>query len=143
MPLTYAMLLVASICFGIMGLVARVKIPDLPKFDQAMPMIIKEMMPPLAGGIIIVVLFAALMSTVDSLLIVISSAVVRDIYQKSINPNVSEKNIYLIAVVSTFVLGIIGMLISFRPPISVKPVFLSVSISPMRVPMETSRVLPK
>lgn len=116
MPLTYAMLLVASICFGIMGLVARVKIPDLPKFDQAMPMIIKEMMPPLAGGIIIVVLFAALMSTVDSLLIVISSAVVRDVYQKSINPNVSEKNIYLIAVVSTFVLGIIGMLISFRPP---------------------------
>lgn len=116
MPLTYAMLLIASLCFPIMGLVAKVKFPDLPNFDQAMPVLIKEMMSPVIGGLVIVVLFAALMSTVDSMLLVISSAVVRDIYQNMINPKVSEKKIYMISIASTFLLGIISMLISFKPP---------------------------
>ena len=42
------------------------------------------------AGLLVAAPFAAVMSTVDSFLLMISSALVRDIYQRNINPDVSE-----------------------------------------------------
>ncbi|MFK7822019.1 MAG: hypothetical protein AB8G99_25195, partial [Planctomycetaceae bacterium] len=68
------------------------------------------------AGLLIAAPFAAVMSTVDSFLLVISSSVVRDIYQRNINPDASEKTMKRIAYGCTLVVGIIAMLGAVNPP---------------------------
>ena len=51
--------------------------------------------------------FAAVMSTVDSFLLMISSSIVRDFYQRTINPNVSERKTKWISYATTVTVGVI------------------------------------
>ncbi len=67
------------------------------------------------AGLLIAAPFAAVMSTVDSYLLLISSAVVRDIYQRNINPDSSEKTIKRLSYLSTLLVGTIAMLGAVYP----------------------------
>ncbi|UCF36473.1 MAG: hypothetical protein JSU96_16880 [Acidobacteriota bacterium] len=58
--------------------------------------------------------FAAVMSTVDSFLLMISSSIVRDIYQRTMNPNVREKTIRWASYVTTTVVGILVTVMASR-----------------------------
>ena len=60
--------------------------------------------------------FAAVMSTVDSFLLMISSSLVRDIYQRTINPNVGEKVVKWASYTTTAVVGTIVTIITMKPP---------------------------
>ena len=68
------------------------------------------------AGLLVAAPFAAVMSTVDSFLLMISSAVVRDIYQRNINPSASEKKIKTLTYVVTIVVGLAAMLGAMNPP---------------------------
>jgi sodium/pantothenate symporter len=68
------------------------------------------------GAIFIAAPFAAVMSTVDSFLLLISSGLVRDVYQRSINPRVSERSMKRLSYTVTVVVGIIVMLFATSPP---------------------------
>ncbi len=68
------------------------------------------------AGLLIAAPFAAVMSTVDSFLLMISSALVRDIYQRNINPNASEKTIKLACYAVTLLVGTAAMLGAVNPP---------------------------
>jgi Na+/proline symporter len=68
------------------------------------------------GGLLIAAPFAAVMSTVDSFLLMISSAMVRDIYQRNINPNASEGTIKKLSYLCTLVVGTAAMIVAINPP---------------------------
>lgn len=68
------------------------------------------------GAIFIAAPFAAVMSTVDSMLLLISSCAVRDIYQRSINPEVSQRRVKIISYTTTAVAGVLITLVAMRPP---------------------------
>lgn len=68
------------------------------------------------AGLLVAAPFAAVMSTVDSFLLMISSAVVRDVYQRNINPAAAEKTIKLMSYACTFVVGTGAMLGAVNPP---------------------------
>ena len=67
------------------------------------------------AGLLIAAPFAAVMSTVDSYLLLISSAIVRDIYQRNINPDSSEKTIKRLSYLSTLLVGTIAMFGAMYP----------------------------
>ncbi|MBL8853691.1 MAG: hypothetical protein JNK57_06940 [Planctomycetaceae bacterium] len=71
---------------------------------------------PWLAGLLLAAPFAAVMSTMDSFLLMISSAVVRDVYQNNYNPNASEKTIKRITYATTFIVGVIGMVVAINPP---------------------------
>jgi len=71
---------------------------------------------PWLAGLLVAAPFAAVMSTMDSFLLMISSAIVRDIYQRNINPNASEKTIKRLTYVATVAIGMIAMLAAVSPP---------------------------
>ena len=77
-----------------------------------MPTLSRELFPPLLTGILVVVLLAAIMSTVDSLLILLSSAITRDLVQKIMHPNLSDKKLALVGRISTLLIGILAVLIA-------------------------------
>ena len=68
------------------------------------------------AGLLVAAPFAAVMSTVDSFLLMISSALVRDIYQRNIDPKVREKTIRILSYIFTVLVGIGAMLGAVNPP---------------------------
>lgn len=68
------------------------------------------------AGLLIAAPFAAVMSTVDSFLLMISSALVRDIYQRNLNPQASERTIKRLSYLFTLLVGVAAMLGAINPP---------------------------
>lgn len=68
------------------------------------------------GGLLIAAPFAAVMSTVDSFLLMISSALVRDVYQRNINPQAKEQTIRRLSYAVTAVVGCGAVLGAINPP---------------------------
>ena len=68
------------------------------------------------GGLLVAAPFAAVMSTVDSFLLMISSALVRDVYQRNINPEVSDRRIRQMSYGFTLLVGVGAMLGAINPP---------------------------
>lgn len=71
---------------------------------------------PWLAGILVAAPFAAVMSTVDSFLLVISSALVRDVYQRNINPDVSERRIKRMTYICTTLVGLAAVAGAVSPP---------------------------
>ncbi len=100
---------------------ARVLLPGWEaESDRIMPEMTKVLthainMPWLAG-LLVAAPFAAVMSTMDSFLLMISSALVRDVYQRNINPEASEKTIKRLTYVVTVAVGAAAMLAAVSPP---------------------------
>jgi SSS family solute:Na+ symporter/sodium/pantothenate symporter len=86
--------------------------------DRIMPAmalhVTKDM--PLVGGLILAAPYAAAMSAVAGFLLLMSSSLVRDIYQRNFNPNVSAGTVKKISYWTTAVVGIVVTLAAFHPP---------------------------
>jgi len=68
------------------------------------------------GAILVAAPFAAVMSTVDSFLLQISSSAIRDVYQRTINPRVSERTVKVASYTATVVVGVVVSLLALDPP---------------------------
>ncbi len=79
------------------------------------------------GAVFVAAPFAAVMSTVDSLLLMISSAAVRDVYQRTVNPKVSERTIRWSSYATTAIVGIIVTILASRPPDFLQKIIVFVS----------------
>lgn len=100
---------------------ARVLLPGMEIYpDRVMPEMASALTHnagvPWLAGLLVAAPFAAVMSSVDSFLLLVSSGVVRDIYQESINPNASEKQIKRLSYIVTTVVGVLGVLAVLHPP---------------------------
>lgn len=71
---------------------------------------------PLLGGLILAAPYAAAMSAVAGFLLLMSSSLVRDIYQRNINPTVSPRLVRGVTYGTTAVVGIIVTVAAFWPP---------------------------
>ena len=67
------------------------------------------------AGLLVAAPFAAVMSTVDSFLLMISSALVRDVYQRNINPDAEERTIKLLSYLFTLLVGSAAMIVAIFP----------------------------
>jgi len=100
---------------------ARVLMPGWEtESDRIMPemakMLTESAGAPWLAGLLAAAPFAAVMSTMDSFLLMISSAVVRDIYQRNINPEATEKTVKRMTYVVTIVIGAAAMIAAIKPP---------------------------
>ncbi len=68
------------------------------------------------AGLLVAAPFAAVMSTVDSFLLMISSALVRDIYQRNINPRAQERTVKRLSYLFTMLVGTGALLGAINPP---------------------------
>jgi SSS family solute:Na+ symporter/sodium/pantothenate symporter len=111
--LIYLPLVVTFVC-------ARALYPTeyLGQSDKIMPAMALRLTEdwPLLGGLILAAPFAAAMSAVAGFLLLMSSSLVRDLYQRNINPNVSQRGVKWVSYATTAVVGIIVTLMSLRPP---------------------------
>jgi SSS family solute:Na+ symporter len=92
----------------IIGMSAFVLFPDITS-EQALPTIVKEIMPPLMSGLVLAALLCAVMS--PSLLLSASTIVTEDIIHK-LKPSINEKQVLLISRISVAVMGTLSLLVA-------------------------------
>ena len=86
--------------------------------QNSLILMVEYLLPVVFVGIYMAVVLAAIMSTVDSLLVLASSAIVRDIYQKTLNPTIQIKNLTRISRISTFIMASIALIVAILVAIS-------------------------
>ena len=100
---------------------ARILVPGLDQTpDRIMPVmaltVSKNANLPWLAGLLFAAPFAAAISTIVSFMIMISSSLVRDIYQRHINPNASEEKVKRFSYFCTAVIGIAATIGAVNPP---------------------------
>jgi sodium/pantothenate symporter len=101
-------------------LCARSLMPDLEKSDEVIPRMAMSMTAGLPGGsllagIILAAPFGAIMATVSSYLVVIASGLVRDVYQRFINPEATDHDLRTLSRYGMLVVGIIAVALNIKP----------------------------
>lgn len=101
-------------------LCARSLMPDLEKSDEVIPRMAIKMtdgLPggPLLAGIILAAPFGAIMATVSSYLVVIASGLVRDVYQRFINPDATDHELKRLSRVGMLIVGVIAVALNIKP----------------------------
>lgn len=100
----------------LVGLIARMLLPDLADPELATPTIILELLPVGVAGIVIAAYIAAVMSSADSCLIGPVAIFVNDIYRKQLRPRATERELVRVARVATIVLGLLAIGTAYLVP---------------------------
>jgi sodium/pantothenate symporter len=100
---------------------ARALIPDILNTDEIIPRMSVMMTQEIPGGSFIAGLilsapFGAVMATVSCYLVVIASGLVRDIYQRWINPQATEHDIRRMTYIAMVAVGAIALVANLDPP---------------------------
>jgi SSS family solute:Na+ symporter/sodium/pantothenate symporter len=84
--------------------------------DSIMPAMTRYLAHPILAGLLLAAPYAAIMSTVAAFLLMISSSLVRDLYQRVINPKVNEKTVKRLSYLVTAGVGVATMIFALKPP---------------------------
>lgn len=80
--------------------------------QDVLPRLVEHTMPALLVGLYIAIVLAAIMSTVDSLLVLASSAAVRDVYQKIMNPTMKDEDLVRASRIGTVLLAVVALAVA-------------------------------
>ncbi len=99
-------LFIIPIAFGItlIGMGASVLFPQISP-EQALPMVVKEVLPPLLGGIVLAALLCAVMSSADTVLLTASTILTVDVIGR-FRPSLSQRQILAL---SRWVIVVLGL----------------------------------
>jgi SSS family solute:Na+ symporter len=100
----------------LIGMIARMLMPDLQDAELATPMVILELMPAGLAGFVIAAYIAAVMSTADSALIGPVAIFTNDIYRKRLRPDATNRSLVFVARTATVVLGVLAIGIAYGVP---------------------------
>lgn len=87
--------------------------PDLADWEQFSASMIGAFFPPVLKGLFIASILACVMSTADSFLIMAGTTVATDIVRK-IWPDMKEQKILMVSRITTFTIGILGIVFALR-----------------------------
>ena len=124
----------------IIGMVGRVLMPGLDNPQNTIPLLVRDMMPPVAGAFVFLALMSVMMSTADSTLLSLASNIVQDFYvplSGKSEDEIGEKKIVLISRIVMIVMAAIGLLVAVNNTLLMPlQVFrLTVLASAMTVPL--------
>ena len=100
---------------------ARAMLPDLGKQSDAviprMALVLTEGLPlgSWISGLILAAPFGAIMATVSCFLLVIASGLVRDVYQRFINPQATQHELRRLTYIAMMLIGLVAMLLNINP----------------------------
>jgi SSS family solute:Na+ symporter len=100
----------------LIGMIARILLPDIADPELATPMIILELLPIGVAGIVIAAYIAAVMSTADSVLMGPVAIFTNDIYRKHLQPDASDASLVRVARIATLVFGTLGIGMAYLVP---------------------------
>jgi SSS family solute:Na+ symporter len=95
------------------GMAAKVIIPDIGENNSALAAMIVEVFPHGVKAVVLIGILCAIMSTADISIIIASTSGTKDIYMRFINPKATEKQVVLLGLVISIVIGVLAGLLGW------------------------------
>ena len=105
-------LLVFAVVFTLLGMIARMLVPDLPDQNLALPTLLLESLPPLVGALGLAALFSAEVSSADAILFMLATSLSKDLYRRFARPDANDAQVVRVARVAAIVGGTLGTAIA-------------------------------
>ncbi len=109
-------LLLYAIVPVVLGMIARLKFPELATPDLALPMILMYGLPSAVGTLGLAAVFSAELSAADAVLFMLTTSLSQDLYKRFVNRAADERRVLLVARVTTVVAGAIGTALAIASP---------------------------
>ncbi len=100
--------LIMGTLFGLFG---KAVLPDATA-NTIVPELLKLYLPPIVFGVVLAGFFAAIMSSADTMLLVITMTLVHDLWQKTLNKQLSPTQVLRVSRWTTFILGVLAVLVA-------------------------------
>lgn len=97
-----------------MGMTASVLFPGITESNDVLTTFVVGVFPPGLRGLMLVGLLAAVMSTADICILSVSANVTRDVYQRYINPQVSQKTMLRLGMYASLAVGLASTLLAWK-----------------------------
>ena len=114
--LNAAGLLAYAIIPVLLGMIARVRFPQLASPDLALPTILMYGLPLAIGALGLAAVFSAELSAADAALFMITTSMSQDLYKRFVAPRSDETRILLVARITTVIAGAISTAIAIVSP---------------------------
>jgi SSS family solute:Na+ symporter len=100
----------------LLGMVARVRFPDLASHEMALPMILMHGLPPLVGALGLAAVFSAEISAADAVLFMLTTSLSQDLYKRFVNPAADDGRVLRVARATTVAAGGLGIALAVVSP---------------------------
>jgi len=95
----------------IIGMIARVRFPDLEAPRLALPMILMNGVPAVVGAIGLAAVFSAELSAADAVLFMLTTSLSQDFYRRFRNPTATDAEILRVTRITAVIAGVLGVLV--------------------------------
>jgi Na+/proline symporter len=97
---------------GVVGLAARVMLPDLADAERALMEMAAHLLPPVLAGLMLAAVISAILSTVSSQLLVAASAVSYDIVEEVAGRAADDRRSLRLGRITVAVVGVLGIVVA-------------------------------
>jgi SSS family solute:Na+ symporter len=127
--LAAAGIFIIAVSATFLGLSTKVIMPDLPDSRNALSYLIIHIFPQGLRGIVVVGIIAAIMSSADILMLTASTNLTKDIYQRYINRDVTDKKIRHLSTCCSFGIGFVALLFAMYRQDIIDVLFIALTIN--------------
>jgi solute:Na+ symporter, SSS family len=96
----------------VLGMVARLRFPDLDDADLALPMILIHGVPAVVGGLGLAAVFSAELSAADAVLFMLTTSLSQDLYRRFLAPAANEAQMLRVTRITAVVAGTLGVAVA-------------------------------
>ncbi len=129
----------------LLGMIARVRFPDIAVTDMALPMVLMQGVPTAIGSLGLAAVFSAEISAADAVMFMLTTSVVRDLYVRFVQPSASEARQLLVARALAVVIGAVAVVLAMTAEsvITALTVFYTLMGVGLFVPMLAGLFVPR
>jgi SSS family solute:Na+ symporter len=138
-------LFVYAIVPALLGIIARGRFPDLTPVNNALPMILMYMLPPVVGAIGLAAVFSAEVSASDAVLFMLTTSLSQDLYKRFVNPWATDARVLLVARGTTILAATlaIALAIALGSVVDALTIFYTLLTVSLFVPILAGLYLPR
>jgi SSS family solute:Na+ symporter len=96
----------------LLGMIARVRFPELASPQLALPTVLKEGLPAIVGGLGLAAVFSAELSAADAALFMLTTSLSQDLYRRFVAPDASDAQLLRITRMTAVAAGTLGVLVA-------------------------------
>ena len=100
----------------LMGMIARVRFPELASQELALPMVLMHGVPPAVGSLGLAAVFSAEISAADAGLFMLTTSVAQDLYKRFLNPAADDRRMLRVTRVAAVVCGTLAVAVAIVSP---------------------------
>jgi SSS family solute:Na+ symporter len=109
-------LLLFALAPPLLGMIARVYIPDLEQVEFAVPTVLTLGLPTFFGALGLAAVFSAEVSSADAILFMLSTSLSKDLYKRFIAPEATDIQVLRVARYAAIASGILGIALAIVIP---------------------------